>query len=141
MDRTETKRESVAEETSRTIDWKALEADREVGTPGPWRLGSWGDNVFGTGPRNEWLSVCRVKRDDAAIEESNDGFDARRIARVPDLEAYAMRAKRQLEAAEALARLLDNPNQNDRDPGRYHYDWCRVDDALAAYEAAKGGEG
>jgi|SRR6056297_2441162 len=49
-------------------------------------------------------------------------------------------AKRQLEAAEELARLLDTPNQNDRRAGRYQYDWNRVDAALAAYEAAKGGD-
>jgi len=49
-------------------------------TEGPWRLGSWMDNVFGTGPNGEWFPICRVKRNDAPIEGNQDHKDARFIA-------------------------------------------------------------
>ena len=67
-------------------------------TPGPWRLGSWGDNVFGTGPNDEWLLICRIKRDDAPVNESRDGADARFIAAsrelVPALAAEVVTLRR-----------------------------------------------
>lgn len=89
-------------------------------TPGPWRLGSWGDNVFGTGPNDEWLLICRIKRDDAPVNESRDGADARFIAAsrelVPALAAE-VRAQREtiagLEArVEALTRAAQAIQEN-----------------------------
>lgn len=79
---------------------EAIERDRDSGTPGPWRLGSWQDNVFGTGPKDEWLSICRIKRDDAAIENSVDGVDARRIARLPDIETAYLELWARVQALE-----------------------------------------
>lgn len=68
-------------------------------TPGPWRLGSWGDNVFGTGPNDEWLLICRIKRDDAPVNESRDGADARFIAASRELvPALAAEVRAQREA-------------------------------------------
>lgn len=80
----------------------AMRADAEAGTPGPWRLGSWLDNVFGTGPNDEWLSICRVKRDDAPIDVSADIVDARRIARVPIMEATIIAQAAEIERLRLL---------------------------------------
>lgn len=66
-------------------------------TPRPWRLGSWKDNVFGTGPNDEWIEICRVKRDDYLVELSHDHFDARLIAIAPDLAAALIKAREALE--------------------------------------------
>ena len=72
-------------------------------TPWPWRIGSWQDNVFGTGPKDEWLPICRVKRDDAPIEESRDGFDACLIAAAPDLAAEVLALRAENERLRELA--------------------------------------
>ena len=47
--------------------------------------------------------------------------------------------ERQVKAADALAELLNLPDQSDGLSGRYHYDWHKVDTALAAYRATKEG--
>jgi hypothetical protein len=80
-----------------------IQALLDGATDGPWRLGSWGDNVFGTGPNDEWLTICRVKRDDAPIEESRDAIDARLIAAAPDLAQAALTAMAERDALQ-LAR-------------------------------------
>ena len=84
-----------------------IRAMLEGATPGPWRLGSWGDNVFGTGPRDEWLTICRVKRDDAPLEESPDGADARLIAAAPDAFAEVLRLREALREADLHLAYLD----------------------------------
>jgi hypothetical protein len=78
----------------------------EAATPGPWRIGSWGDNVFGTGPKDEWLTICRVKRDDAPIEETRDAVDARLIAAAPDLAAEVLRLREQAAFRDEADALL-----------------------------------
>jgi hypothetical protein len=39
--------------------------------------------------------------------------------------------------ADALAEVIDTPDQSNGIEGRYHYDWHRVDDAIAAYRATQ----
>ena len=107
-------------------DWTQLEKDLETSTAGPWRLGTWGDDVFGTGPEGEWLSVCRVKRDNLPIEESRDSIDARLISRAPDLAALALAGKR---LADALS--FRNPVTGEISPEL-------IADALTAFRKAEG---
>ena len=75
------------------------------------------------------LSDCDARSGEPlgrAMREAADRIDA--------LEA-------QLAKADALAELLNLPDQSDGLSGRYHYDWHKVDTALAAYRATKeGGE-
>lgn len=61
-----------------------IRARCDVATPGPWLLGSWGDDVFSVqGDRSEgrnWKPICRVKRDDLPAGASQDHLDAAFIA-------------------------------------------------------------
>lgn len=103
------------------IDIEQMKRDREAGSPGPWRLGSWGDNVFGTGANDEWISVCRVKRDDAQIEESQDAVDARRISRVPDMEDTILEQQAEIERLKAALREIADITE--RKKNCYPPDW------------------
>lgn len=101
-------------------------------TPGPWRLGSWGDNVFGTGPKDQWLPICRVKRDDAPLEESGDAKDARLIAAAPDLARQLLAAMDQLADADmAQAALVERAaglckvQASLSKTNEYDLAWCR----------------
>ena len=105
-------------------------------TPGPWRLGSWQDNVFGTGPNDEWLTICRVKRDDAPISESRDHIDARLIALTPTIAADLIRLRAEvatLRASEARMREALALASN-----RLHR--CSVDYDTGTYEFIETGE-
>lgn len=117
------------------IDWTQLEADRAAGKKGPWFI----DRSFEIGPRSDHddQSFGMILGCADAFGEKKEA-NARRIARVPDLEAYALRARRIEAAADELARVMNDPNQSDGKSGRYHYNWDRVDAAIAAYQAAKG---
>lgn len=79
---------------------KAIEERANAATKGTWILGSWGDNVFSVAGGN-WTEICRIKRDDKAIEESQDGRDAAFIAHahedVPALVAEVRRLRARLE--------------------------------------------
>lgn len=88
-------REQIAEMT----------VDMQKGTAGPWRTGSWLDNVFGRGPNDEWLPVCRIKRDDAPVEASIDVVDARRIARTPTMESTIIAQAAEIDRLNAI--ILD----------------------------------
>ena len=71
----------------------------------------------------------RMDGDSMSIKTLDEAAD-----RIEALEA-------QVRASDALAELLDLPDQSDGLSGRYHYDWHKVDTALAAYRATKeGGE-
>ena len=91
------------------IDWGQLEKDREEGG----------------------VEVC--VRNVTALRL------VRRVERLAALEAYALTAKRQLEAADRLvARIREWEPDNITDENCR--DWLgHVEPALAAYEAAKGG--
>lgn len=47
-------------------------------TPRPWRLGSWRDNIFGTGPNDSWAPVTRCKTND--LEATADNVDVANAA-------------------------------------------------------------
>lgn len=157
------------------IDWEQLAKDRATGTPGPWHhchINGWGvpDEVRMVAARNH---EAKAIAGDCPIAVAKDGavhwetkwpakINARRIARVPDLEAYALTAKRQLEAAEALAKAVKTGCDYASDASKGYLwheskkdgfaalvqmdmrtgeeDFARFKDALAAFEAAKGGE-
>lgn len=79
------------------MDWKQLEQDREDGTPGPWEFD----------PDNPQMSY-EIYSDEgflvvsAVIIRSREETEtnARRIARVPDLEALALAGRELAEAAD-----------------------------------------
>jgi hypothetical protein len=87
-----------------------IRADREAGTPGPWRQDADhdichdkdGDGVLWTIAYPRWPDI-----NDRHITWEQCHADARRIARVPDLEsAYLASAVRIDETETALVRLL-----------------------------------
>lgn len=93
-----------------------IKRDREAGTPGPWRTGVWQGDDW---PEKRWsvykhpegAAVCISPR----YADHEDLTDARRIARVPDMEerilsdaAYITALEAQLaEAKEALRPSAD----------------------------------
>jgi hypothetical protein len=57
-----------------------------------------------------------------------------------EIEAQSRRIaalQARVAAADKLAELLNLPDQSDGLAGQYHYDWHKVDEALAAYQATK----
>lgn len=85
------------------MDRDKLKALAEAATPGPWKLGSWLDNIFSV-QGDSWLPICRVKRDEKSIERSQDKNDAAYIAAAHP--AAILELIRQLEAAEAETERL-----------------------------------
>ena len=82
------------------IDMKALLADREAGTPGPWEYDADTDSVLTA----DGYEVCW----DAT--ETN----ARRIARVPDLEQALIDARAALIAVKDYVRSSDELLRSDK---------------------------
>jgi len=72
------------------MDWQRLKKDREAGTPGPWGCKD-GDIVPVGRDTDDVISTLYQGTPDA---------DARRIARVPDLEALALAGRELAEAVE-----------------------------------------
>lgn len=89
----------MADENTPDLSPETLARLLEKITKWPWRLGSWGDNVFGTGAEDEWLTICRVKRDN--LGESLDHVDASLIALAPSLAAQ------RISDAKTIERLTD----------------------------------
>lgn len=137
------------------IDWTQLEADRAAGTPGDWRIIPYdcGDVTYwpGTpmidGPEDYDCAVIHWAGFEQEFWQSAHGdrrainANARRIARVPDLEAYALRARKIEAAADDLANAVINERENVcQDIGKQIELSRAVDDAIRAYQAAKGGD-
>lgn len=106
-----------------------IKRDREAGTPGPWINSKFGCQVL-TG--DSWSSICMLKGA-AGWEDGRGAYEqdymwqiqeanARRIARLPDLEAKYIALK---EAADELADALESS-----DP------WPEIESALARYREA-----
>ena len=79
-----------------------IESDREAGTPGPWLI-----------PDKSSLGCIEnqggeIIAETYGIGENCSGYDAdaRRIARVPEMEAILLEQAAKLEAAEAMAEAL-----------------------------------
>ena len=77
-----------------------------------------------------------------AIAES-DGHDwdtcsqSQREEYLDNADAAIAVLEAQLAKADALAELLDTPDQSEGRLGQYHYTWERVDAALTEYRAAR----
>ena len=126
------------------MDFDQLRADMEAGTQGDWFAG-WGEGLTGPSMSNAQAGTNAGMYPIGASDRSCVGatssatpvIDARRIARVPQLERIAL-------AAEALAEMLDAfigaevdymDTNNLGDPGQQHnVIWGRK--ALAAYREA-----
>jgi len=119
------------------MDWKQLKRDREQGTPGPWRI----ENCVSYGDRSKaffmeiWNDETDVLVTTEVTRAHNDGGtpNMRRIARLPEVEAYALTARKRLEAADVLAEAVRCFEEKQGTvPG--------LRKALDAYKAAKGGK-
>ena len=114
------------------IDWTQLEADREAGTPGPWRVGA-NNPTQVIGPDSQPVITKDPPFRLAEKQEAN----ARRIACLPALEAYALAAREKLEAAERLVEACWKFSAAIDDPmGRPGSARIAMLSALAAYRAA-----
>lgn len=81
-----------------------IKADREAGTPGPWRRGQDGNpRVYGPDGSGIHSGLLMSEAGDVFKGPAN----ARRIARVPDIEAALLDAEPALLAAEELAKSAD----------------------------------
>ena len=119
-----------------------IERDAKAGTPGDWSVCEYdaGNILWWSGlpsvQANEEQD-CAIVHWDGFVQEfwrSPNGdkqiqANARRIARVPQIERIAL-------AAKMLAEIIDMPVQSHGDLGRYHYDWVVIDAALAAFREA-----
>lgn len=123
-------------------DWKQIEVDRAAGTPGPWLVPdqTWsrtltvetaspnGSRCLGSGGAVSYThDVCVLAWQGDAMWDAN----ASRIARVPDLEAYALDSHPKLKAARRIAECLESRLHGAM--GDTQDDW----EALAAWEAAQ----
>ena len=122
------------------IDFDELRRDRETGTQGPWSLTRSDPNE---GVDCWWLEASRpfpppargFRVLDLGTVRGDHAEDARRIARVPQLEALALAAEGLAEAARQHADRV------------HSLDWSydvqvaahkKLRAAIAAYEAARG---
>jgi hypothetical protein len=134
------------------IDWKKLEADREAGTPGPW----FARETY-VHDKHVWYDAEGARHGDTpnVAFDCEEETDARRIARLPALEAYALAAREKLEAAEELVRALEPYAALAKHHAADAPEWGPFDsvtaqvsilylrnatEALAAYRAAGEGE-
>lgn len=84
------------------IDFDALRADRAAGTPGPWRLSTL-DKTAIVCLADGWpIATAQGDRNDGDEAHIMDA-DARRIARLPDLEDEVLRLRAFIAALRAIA--------------------------------------
>jgi len=84
------------------IDIDAIKADREAGTPGPWEAELFFKAKNNDGSLHESWKIARVQR---SVYGTILPEDARRIARVPDLEDAVIASKEREDAL--LARVAE----------------------------------
>lgn len=116
-----------------------LVADREVGTPGPWHADGpvWNQIVWTDGDNR----LCFMAHSNG-LDDARDEANARRIARLPDLEAAyltlaAENATLRAERDEGL-RLLDNARQIERNVQSVReHEHKRAEAELAALRASE----
>lgn len=112
-----------------------IKRDREAGTPGPWGNGRTGEEqrlILSRGGKGRY--VCNVQifqtpRHMGLWEEDSREANARRIARVPELEAALL-------AAEELADAVDEWGAK----GRTEATAAALNTALGNYRAATEGK-
>lgn len=104
-----------------------IKADREAGTPGPW---AWegGEMVCADGKVIDHVSYEGMWF--ARYDEAEDAANARRIARVPDMEAALLAAG---ELADAAGVMMDQCDDGD---GYTEAAAIRAANAIAAFRKA-----
>lgn len=110
-----------------------IRKDREAGTPGPWGNGKTGEEqrlILGDGGAGKY--VCTVKihqipRVMGMLEETIRDTNARRIARVPDMEAVLLAAEEAMFQYETLIKDVVRLNE---------FDLSEDYEAIAAYRKA-----
>ena len=114
-----------------------IKRDREAGTQGPWVVakdrnkvrrifaGDSGPQVATASVFANWMPVER-----SAEAHATADVNARRIARVPEMEAALIEAAKLADALEAYMRAGAGPLTG----------WIDVEDALAAYRKATGAD-
>jgi hypothetical protein len=124
-----------------------IKADREAGTPGPWRIvdcDSYGDRckVFF---KEIWNDETDILVTTEVTRAHNDGGAAniRRIARVPDMEARILADAEALKAADELAEAVAALTERKVSPvtgGRLilEVEVKHAEQALANYNAKRG---
>lgn len=91
-------------------DIKQMTADREAGTPGPWRVGPVDDTRVESADGSEVADIDGDYNQPETwpVMEAN----ARRIARVPDLEAEVLRLRQALKIIAGYSQCIDNLMSN-----------------------------
>ena len=113
-----------------------IKRDAETGTPGPWSTdtsdqGGAGSNAY-VGIDNGAQCIARVVcYSPLTLHDRPYKENARRIARVPEMEAALIAAD---ELAKAYGLYRERPAMDNPD------DWRRMDEALDAYRAVTGGD-
>lgn len=103
------------------IDIAALVADREAGTKGPWNLdGPVWNQIIWTDAENR---ICFMAHSDG-LNDARDLANARRIARVPDLETAL------IEQAETIKRLTHLLEQSREWNWISFYEACETEDGM-----------
>lgn len=105
-----------------------IKADREAGTPGPWLVEREGGTWLRTSDHKDAYIAMSCIRDDPS-EKAHDVINARRIARLPELEVAVIAAEKLADAAQAIA--------DDYDVGHWsEYKESALVVALSAYREA-----
>ena len=134
-------------------DLDQMKRDMEAGTPGPWEAESAGRDGYWVSCPTAPYVVAGTEDECGRYGSINNETNARRIARVPDMEATILaqaatiealkdahaEQERYLHEAEALrARLAKADELADQVQVFYEYSGVSVDvsEALAAYRAA-----
>ena len=112
-----------------------IRKDREAGTPGPW------DVMFREFDGSSLISMGDVKTGPHMqanmpfyADRPRDRNDARRIARVPELEAALLAAEELVSAAMTLCIKANNPMKAGRKWATYDVDV--MTDAVSHYKSA-----
>jgi hypothetical protein len=90
-----------------------IKQDREAGTPGPWKTDTEYDV---TGPMG-WMVADMLVLD--GNPSATEAANARRIARVPDMEARILADAEVIKAAEELAHCVERFNKDVGVPSVY----------------------
>lgn len=122
-----------------------LKSGLEGVTPGPWKVGSWGDNVFSV-QGEQWFPIVRLRRnDDPANDDNPDVIDAAYIAccspdNIAAVLAYIETVEARAKAAEAkvaeLTEALGTPLAMGSEVGEGTYLLKLPFESLAALEDA-----
>ena len=122
---------------------EGIRADREAGTPGPWRIGNHDPKrgIWVGGSNENGGAVLPYLWFGHTINFPNEyEANARRIARVPELEAIALAAD-ELEEALAAYVLAERAAADTSSPDDYDFVfecWERVEAARAALAETGG---